>query len=187
MHRQCCAQEPDISLPLQAESVLHLFILYAGWVCAFLILLLRGGCTPPKTGEHGGGEYPKGKVVAIRIKHVAATIIKTCSSDTNKIRSTSAATTPPVGHPSSPEEGNWVTSPASDVKIHKFIPRVVYICQSVGKCWHYSCSSSLLVGLINGGSSLLYSSSSGTISNSGGVSIVSLMVTLGSCSQNMKM
>ena len=30
-----------------------------------LILLLRGGCTPLKTGEHGGSKYPKGKVVAI--------------------------------------------------------------------------------------------------------------------------
>ncbi len=27
-------------------------------------LLLRGGCSPPITGEPGGGEYPKGEVVA---------------------------------------------------------------------------------------------------------------------------
>ena len=42
---------------------------------------------PRETGEHGGGEYPKGEVVA---------------ANTN-------ATTPAVGHPSSPEEGNLDT------------------------------------------------------------------------------
>ena len=73
-----------------------------------LILLFRGGCTPPKTGEHGGGKYPKGGG----------------GSDTTILlnRGILAATTPPVGHPSSPEEGNGVTYPASDVKMLKFIP-----------------------------------------------------------------
>ena len=42
---------------------------------------------PRETGEHGGGEYPKGEVVA----------------------TTTNATTPAVGHPSSPEEGNLDT------------------------------------------------------------------------------
>ena len=54
---------------------------------------------PRETGEHGGGEYPKGEVVAT-----------TQNANSQKdIALVSAATTPAVGHPSSPEEGNLDT------------------------------------------------------------------------------
>ncbi len=51
---------------------------------------------PRETGEQGGGEYPKGEVVA--------TI-----QDVRDNATIAAATTPAVGHPSSPEEGNLDT------------------------------------------------------------------------------
>ena len=54
---------------------------------------------PRETGEHGGGEYPKGEVVATN----------TNATTQDKSVSVSAATTPAVGHPSSPEEGNLDT------------------------------------------------------------------------------
>ena len=95
--------------------LLNIYTLRVMNLCILVVVTEFSSSGPRKRGSTEGVSTRRGEVVAI------TTTILLCFI----IMGILAATSPPVGHPSSPEEGNSVTYPISDVKMHKLSQRVV--------------------------------------------------------------